>query len=306
MKTSSSLTREPFAAAKDDSARLRHRPRTRNQQRERFYMYLKEHPLDKVDQDEMDAHFQGMPKRYWESVTKNELVWGLETIHAFFKALAAADFPGTPVVANWRHCPERGFTKVMVCTWDRPKLLAKVAAAFSALRINILQADVFTRADNVVLDVFQVSDLQHAHLSDAAVLDHLKFLLEGALKEPPTFMSLWAAQFHKVVDRAPGSPCRVEFDNEGSDDYTVLRLEASDRLGLLYDALQGLMECEVNIAQAILSTEKDAARDVFYVTDLEGRKIKEAARLAAIEQALTRAIDYPPESKAGDPQPAST
>ena len=67
------------------------------------------------------------PRRCAKGAHKGELLWGLETIHAFFGKLAGWDLPGATVVANLRHCPERGFTKVGVCTWDRPGLLAKIA-----------------------------------------------------------------------------------------------------------------------------------------------------------------------------------
>src|ERR1041385_1383234 len=102
-----------------------------------------------------------MRARYWKRVTKSELMWGLETVHAFFGRVDAADPSASVVVADSRHYPERGFTKVMVCSWDRPGLLAKIAATFSALRVNIRRADVYTRADGVALDLFEVFVLGH-------------------------------------------------------------------------------------------------------------------------------------------------
>src|SRR5688572_25068656 len=132
----------------------------------RLYERLLQTPPAGLHADEVRAHFQGMPAHYWEHVAKGELIWGMETIHGFLAKLKQWEAPGAPAVANLRHCPERGFTKIGVCTWDRPGLLAKIAATFSALRINILQADVYTRADNVALDVFQVSDLNQPHITD--------------------------------------------------------------------------------------------------------------------------------------------
>jgi [protein-PII] uridylyltransferase len=260
-------------------------------QRERLYGLLKQHPLTDISADEVEAHFRTMPNRYWDRVTKTELLSGLATVHAFLRKLSMTEFAASALVADWWDCPERGFTKVMVCAWDRPGLLTKIAAAFSALRLNILRADVYTRSDNLVLDVFEVCDLKHRHLADSSRLKHLVFLLEGALNEPPRFASIWAGEFHKTLRLGKGGVCQVEFDNDLSNEYTVLRIEATDRLGLLHDILEALVGCSVNIAQAAVETETNVAHDVLYVTDFEGRKIVDPARLESIRKALARAIN---------------
>src|SRR5688572_23774817 len=103
---------------------------------------------------ELRAHFEGMPNRYWQRVNRSEVVWGLQTVHSFLETVVASDAPAWTPIVDWRHFPARGFSKVMVCTWDRRSLLVKIAAAFSAVGINIIRADVYTRADNVGVEVF--------------------------------------------------------------------------------------------------------------------------------------------------------
>ena len=102
--------------------------------------------------------------------------------------------------------------------------------------------------------------------------------------------------FHKTLDkpRVP-RPCAA-WDLEESEDYTVLRVRTADRLGLLCDLVQCLTASEVSIAQAVIQTEKDVttgqdvALDVYYVTDFEGRKITDPARLEAIQKALAQCL----------------
>lgn len=263
----------------------------RTRHRERLYARLREHPMIGVEQDEVDTHFAEMPTRYWERVTKSELIWGLETVHAYFHKLSEPSSAGAPaVVADSRHYPERGFSKVMVCARDRMGLLAKIAAAFSALRINILRADVYTRADNLAVDLFEVCELDHSNGHAARRLNELVFLLEGALSEPPRFVSIWASQFHKVLARTAAPPPHVEFDNDASAEHTIVRIAAADRLGLLHDLLQSLTDCGVNIDQAMVETTDQLASDLFYVTDLKRQKILDPPRLAAIRKSLVEAI----------------
>ena len=52
-----------------------------------------------------------------------------------------------------------GHTEVVVCTRDQRQLIAKICGALAVNDINILRADVNTRADDVVLDIFQVTNI---------------------------------------------------------------------------------------------------------------------------------------------------
>ena len=258
--------------------------------RGRFYARLRERPPQGLHRNEIESHFRGMPAGYWERLTKTELMWALETIHAFFDKVRFSRRGKATVLAVSRPYPQRGLTKVMVCAWDRPGLLATIAAGFSALRLNILRADVYTRADGLALDVFEVCEAETADPSKLEKLDELMFLLEGALCSPPRFASMWAGEFHKLLPRPSTRSLRVAFDDEYSAEYTLIHVQTSDRLGLLYDLLHCLTECGLNVAQATVQTEDGTASDVFYVTDLKGAKISSSSQLEHIRKALIRAV----------------
>jgi [protein-PII] uridylyltransferase len=67
-------------------------------------------------------------------------------------------------------------------------------------------------------------------------------------------------------------------------------VETEDRIGLLYSIAQVFTELEVNIALAKILTEKGAAVDTFYVTDILGNKIVDAPMLKLIERRLHESI----------------
>ena len=262
---------------------------SRHRSRERLHARLHAHPVAGLTREEIDRHFASMPAHYWEGVTKSELIWGLETIHAFSKKGGYGSGGQGLAVAEARHYPERGFSKVMICTWDRPGLLAKIAAAFTVLRINVLHAGAYTRSDGLALDLFEVTEIEHGKPGSSSRLAELVFLVEGALADPPRFVSVWASEFHKVLHRPPGRAPRVEIDNCAVGEQTLIRLEASDRLGLLHDVLQALTECGLNIVEAVVETDESIASDLFYVTDFKGRKIWERAQLETIRRAVMNA-----------------
>ena len=82
----------------------------------------------------------------------------------------------------------------------------------------------------------------------------------------------------------------VLWDNESSQDHTILTVETGDRMGLLYDILLTIAEAQLNLAQASIDTTDNLAFDTFYLTDVDGNKITDPAGLSSIKELLTTAI----------------
>ena len=240
--------------------------------------------------EEIDAHFECMPARYWECVTEDELVWGLQTVHRFLSRLTDSQDDGAIAVMDARHFPEQNCTKVLVSTWDRLGLLTRLAGYISALRLNVIRAEVYTRSDNIVLDVFWLCDGERRHVADTERLRQLAFLLEGGLSEPPRFVSTWAVRSHQYLPQANRIKPVVTFNNVESPDCTIVTVEASERIGLLHDMLEALSANRLNITEALIDTVGDVARDTFFVTDEHRHKITDDQQLRLIERAIVQAL----------------
>jgi [protein-PII] uridylyltransferase len=239
---------------------------------------------DTLSMEELDIHFSHMPDRYWARTSSQAVRMHLELIHEFIAQLGAADADGTPPVVRWKHTRDRGITEVQVCTWDRLGLLAKVAGAFAAVGLNIIRADIFTRADNIVLDVFEVCEPGGQHVRDEAQLVEMTKVLTAAL-QPAAVMPTIASG-----PTADIGTTEVYFDNERHDHYNALMIEAPDRVGLLYDIFTALSACDVNVAHAIITTDQDRVGDVFYLTDADGREITYPARLEDIRHRVKASL----------------
>ncbi|PYI83084.1 MAG: hypothetical protein DME26_15740 [Verrucomicrobia bacterium] len=259
-------------------------------ERERLRARLEQQLPAKITAEEIEVHFAAMPPHYWERVTEADLVWGLETIHGFLKLIASPQVSATAPFVSWSQAHQPHCVRVMLCTWDRHSLLAKAAAAFSAVRLNIHQADVFTGADNVVLDQFSVTNADGRSAVSETRLQDMTFLLEGALSEPPRFASVWACSRHKFLAAPSLIAPQITFDNDTSLDSTLVHIIAADRLGLLYDILQAIADAGLNIKQARIATERNLALDTIHVTDERGQKLSGKGRIESLHERLVAAL----------------
>lgn len=258
--------------------------------RDRLRRLVDHQGMGDVSREELEAHFGGMPPRYWARVTENELVWALQTIHRFLKRLATTQGGEGVATMDARHFSQQGCTKLLVCTWDRVGLLTKLSGYLSALRLNVIRAEVYTRADDIALDVFWLCTADQQHITDSERLHQLAFLLEGGLSEPPRFVSTWACHSHKYAPRRSSIRPIIGFNNMESSEATIITVEAAERLGLLHDIVEALSAHGLNITEALIDTVGETARDIFFVTDENNQKVNDPGRLAAIERAIVRGI----------------
>jgi UTP:GlnB (protein PII) uridylyltransferase len=243
------------------------------ERREWFRTRFEQTPPPGLSVEEVQAHFTTMPPYYWEQVDESDFIWGLESVHGFLKLMASPHASATAAYVSWRQNTEPDFTRLMLCTWDRHGLLAKAAAAFSAVRMNIVHAHIFTRTDNMVLDQFCVTASGGCGPVSDSRLREMTFLLDGALSEPPRFASVWACSRHKFLAVPSSVPPQIGYDNLTSPDSTLVHIEAADRLGLLYDILQAIADNGFNIKQAHIETRQQLACDTIHITDQDGQKI---------------------------------
>lgn len=243
--------------------------------------------------DEIDAHFEYMPDRYFQTFKAGEIAQHILLFRGFLKARYKGTAGPLSPALRWVSRPEQGHSEVSICGWDRRELLARIAGSFSSAGLNILGADVFTRGDSLVLDLFRVSTANFEALTDAHAMAQVETRLEQAFERDDFELELPEAQAVKrrslQVSQGLDFPTRISIDNEAHPTYTIVDVQTPDRLGLLYDLLRALAGAGAQIALSRIATEKGAAIDTFYVTDMEGKKMKGSSSVARLQAALRKA-----------------
>ncbi len=245
--------------------------------------------------DEIEAHFDFMPDNYFRGCDVPEIVEHLKLLRSFFENVSSqGEQPLAPTI-KWKAFTEQSHSLVSFWTWDHEQLLARIAGSFSVVPINILSADVFPRGDNVVLSVFRVCNTKAHAVTDPREFALVEQTLRRAL-EDENFDFLPLIERAKRQSRlrlAPGIefPTHIAMDNKTHPMYTLIEIQAPDRLGLLYDILASLDRQSVSIALSRINTQDGAAMDTLYVVDRSTHtKVTDSHRITAIQQHLQRTI----------------
>jgi [protein-PII] uridylyltransferase len=243
--------------------------------------------------EEIDAHFQGMPERYFERFNARNIAEHLRFIREFFAIRAGSDDPGTALApaVRWKAHPDRGHTECWICTWERKELFAKIAGSFTGQ--NILSADIYTRDDSVSFDIFRVCDAERQPLIDARDIAAIETTLRQALLTEKYDFSPLLQKARRRRRPSLGQeldfPTKIVLTNEATNLYTLLEVQTPDRLGLLYDLLRALGRLGINVVLSRIATEKGAAIDSFYLTGEDGERITDPAMQRKIQAAVQQA-----------------
>ena len=84
-------------------------------------------------------------------------------------------------------------------------------------------------------------------------------------------------------------PARVSSANEESHFYTIVDVEANDRLGLLHDLTRTIARHGYEIYISKAGTVLDQVADSFYLKDRDGKKPRDAKALERLREDLLAA-----------------
>jgi [protein-PII] uridylyltransferase len=255
--------------------------------------------LPKDFTEEISAHFGHMPERYWQMFDSEVIAEHLKLFRTFLENHLRSESGALSPAFRWVARPELGHSEVWVCGWDRPRLLERIAGAFLSSHINILSADIFTRGDNLALDIFRVCSTAIEPISNAKDIARVESRLAESLRvEDYDFTPLLSRDARLRTYRISQDadlPTKISISNSSHPSYTLVDVQTPDRLGLLYDLLRAFGEAGVNIELSRITTEMDVALDSFYVTWKDGQMLTDPAAIRRLQRLLQRACSRPVE-----------
>ncbi len=243
-----------------------------------------------AEEPNVDSFLNEMPDRYFFTVPEADIVLHFDLMRAL---------SDRPLVSRVRHFPDLEFSEFTVVTRDQPGLFSMIAGALTANNLNILSARITTRFSGIALDVFRVSHLMGA---GAMAMEEDRWArvqrdLERVIIGEQDIAALVASAHHvrtaknKFVRRVQ---TEVTVDNRTSEQFTVVDVFTQDRVGLLFTITHTLFKLGFLIHLARISTNADQALDVFYISNRDGEKVTDLARMRELRETLLANLERHP------------
>lgn len=242
----------------------------------------------------VDAQLKLFPERYVYGT-------GAARIAAHLKAVRKLHRGGVVVETDFNR--ELGVCEYSVVTHDdlTPGVFSKIAGVMAGSGLQILDAQILTRADGIVVDTFQVTDpdyqgeppVERRH----TVGDRIAAVLKGWEHVDDVLRRGARLKLTRPLPKAPEAT-EVRIDNETSDSCTIIDVFADDRQGLLHVITNAIFQLGLSIHAARISTRLDQVADVFYVTDQAGAKVRDHVQLERVRTGIEQAIEKFLEVKA--------
>ncbi|MBI1648266.1 [protein-PII] uridylyltransferase [Hyphomicrobium sulfonivorans] len=208
------------------------------------------------------------------------------------RLLRKAEQQGLAVATDTHTDAFTAITELTIVAPNHPRLLALLAGACAATGANIAGAHIMTTRDGRALDTFVLNRAFETDEDELRRGQRIGALIERLLRGDAwldTLLAERAAPPRRVL--AFTVEPDVIINNALSDNYTVIEVAGRDRPGLLYELTSTLSDLLLDITSAHVTTFGEKAVDVFYVTDLTGKKIEREARQDAIRERLIAVLD---------------
>jgi [protein-PII] uridylyltransferase len=267
--------------------------------------------------DTVDSDLAGIDERLFASLSARQMARLVKLAWHYQER-------GTPAEIAVAYYPLKGHSELAVVTADRHGLLAAIAAALAASRIDVLGAvigagrlaapgtsgspgappDASSRAssraagDVLAMDVFFVRDLAGRAIPEhdarwTRFRDALRALLTGDLDHEAEKRLLARRQQSSLAPRVtPGVTTRIKIDNDASAEATVVEVFTQDRAGVLHAITRTLTDFGLDIHVSKVATEGEQVADIFYVTiGSPRRKLLDPEPLKHLQERLHAALD---------------
>lgn len=254
-----------------------------------------------ISQEAIHHHLDMLPKRYFRFRKIESVIAHIHTMQQYqeqkeifsYVADNGETISAQKPVILWRDFPQKGYTEFVISAANHPFFLEKLCCALASQQINILSAEIFTRCDDQILDILRICTIRHEAVSDERTRKRVEaaFTKIHLLKEynPQEFLQK-KPNFLTKSPEGIAFPVLAQVRNDINSHFTIIEIQAFDRIGLLHDVFHILGSLGLHTVNARIATEKGAALDTIYTTTATGEQLTDTALIAQLEAKLEEII----------------
>ncbi|MFC1749408.1 [protein-PII] uridylyltransferase [Pseudomonadota bacterium] len=184
----------------------------------------------------------------------------------------------------------RGGTQIFIHMPDSNHLFATATRTMDQLGLTVMDARIITSDKGYTLDTYIVLEesgqpIEGVHrISD--ILAKLKQELSQTDFKQKSVNRCTARQLKHFHTQT-----QISFSCDQRNHRTILEVITADRPGLLSDIGRGLMECDIHLQNAKISTIGERVEDVFFIVNSEHKPVNDEKQLGKLKEVLTEYLD---------------
>jgi [protein-PII] uridylyltransferase len=231
-----------------------------------------------VDTEAITKLWASLPDDYFLRHSAEEIAWHSDAIIQN----AGREFPLILVQQE----AERGGTEIFIHMPHANHLFAATTRTLDQLGLTVMDARIITSDKEYTFDTYVVLEENGATISSEHRIMDILTQLKHELSQPhftaKGIQRRTARQlkhFHTAT--------QITFSQDPRNHRTVMDLITADRPGLLSDVGRALMECNIYLQNAKISTIGERVEDVFFIVDSEEKPVTDETQLTALQQKLS-------------------
>ena len=236
----------------------------------------------RVSTEAIDKLWQSLSQEYFIRHSVDEIVWHSEAIIAN----AGHEFP---LILAQQHS-QGGGTEIFIHMPIAGHLFAASTSIFEQLGLNVADARIITSSKDYAFDTYVLLEENGEAISSSQRIEEIINRLRHELTQSD-FTKKQANRRTARQLKHFNTHTRVNFSQDEHNHRTVMEIITADRPGLLSKIGLALMECNVHLQNAKITTVGERVEDVFFISDNHQQPIKDEALLNKLRDSIVSFLD---------------
>ena len=221
-----------------------------------------------IDSHQANDLWKTFSTEYFQSHTYGQITWHTVSILEA-KQKQALDVP----MIKTRFHESSNSIQLLIYMRDRDGIFYDVVTTLGLCEVDIVNAQIINATDGFALQSYRLAPVSTSNIDMSILAEQIIHLLQDSLSSEAdlTHASLSSSRKHKYFS----SPTVISFKDMNDNNTTRLKIETIDRTGVLANIAKALIDCNLRLLNARITTAGEMAIDYFVISTKQDQVLTE-------------------------------